>query len=86
MGTPNQSEKEHFAEIKKYQSQKDWTFDRDDTEIIEHCKCWIKASKKFEKECEDLNIWFVDTSKNRMKILNDTLNKIVNLCKTSSKR
>lgn len=76
LGTPKQSEKEHFEEIRKYQTEKDWTFDKNDEEIAEHCKYWINGSKTFEKECKDLNIWFVDTSINHMEVLDETLSKI----------
>lgn len=76
LATPSLSVAEHFKEIRKYETERDWTFDRDDKEIAEHCKYWINVSKTFEKECKDLNIWFVDTSISRVEVLEETLRKI----------
>lgn len=81
LGTPNQTIEQHFEEIKKYQTEKDWTYGRSDEEIIEHSKHWILKSKEYEKECKQLDIWYVDTSFNRNEILNDTLIKIEKMIK-----
>ena len=51
LGTPRQTIDEHFNEIKKYQTEKDWTYDRSDEHILEHSKYWINKSKEYEKEC-----------------------------------
>ena len=67
---------ENFEAIKKYQTEKDWTFDRSDDYILEHSKHWISISKEYEKECKELNIWFVDTSFDREEVLNHTLESI----------
>ena len=79
LGTPLQSEAEHFQEIRKYENEKDWTYDRDDAHIIEHCNYWIPAVRKIQEECQNLNLWFVDTSINREQVLEDTLKKIKDL-------
>lgn len=79
LGTPLQTEAEHFSEIRKYETKKDWTFGRDDKEIIEYCKYWIPTARKIEKECKELDIWFIDTSTNRTEVLKETLEKIKNI-------
>lgn len=76
LGTPGQTIDEHFNEIRKYQTEKDWTYDRSDEHILKHSKLWISKSKEYEKECGELNIWFVDTSFNREEVLNQTLESI----------
>ena len=76
IGTPRQSTEEHFAEVRKYETKKDWTYDRSDEEILNHSKYWTAKSREYQKECEKLNIWYVDTSSNRMEVLKDTLSKI----------
>lgn len=76
IGTPNQTVEDHFNEIKKYQTQKDWSYGRSDERIMEHCKYWIPKSKEYERECRKLNIWYVDTSFNRMEVLENTLNRL----------
>ena len=79
LGTPKQSIEERFNQIRKYETEKDWTFNRTDENIINHSKYWIQKSKEYEKECNDLNIWFVDTSFDRENVLKNTLGKIEEL-------
>ena len=76
LGTPKQTIKQHFDEVRKYETNKDWTYDRTDEEIIEHSRHSIEKSIEQEKECKKLNIWYVDTSFNRDEVLKDTLNTI----------
>lgn len=76
MGTPKQSVEEHFNEIRKYETEKDWTYGRSDEEILYHSNYWIGKSREHEKECEKLKIWYVDTSLNRMEVLENNLKKI----------
>ena len=72
LGIPNQTIKQHFEEIRKYETENDWTYNRNDEQILEHSKHWITKSKEYEKECKRLNIWYVDTSFNRTEILENT--------------
>ena len=76
IGTPNQSINQHFEEIRKYETEIDWTCDQTDEEIIEHSKHWIAKSKEYKKQCEELDIWYVDTSFNRTAVLENTLHLI----------
>lgn len=64
-GTPNQTIEQHFQEIRKYETERDWTYNKTDEQILEHSKYWISKSKEYEEECKRLNIWYVDTSFNR---------------------
>lgn len=73
LGTPRQTIEEHFCEIRKYENERDFTYGRSDEEILYHCKYWIPKSKEHQEECERLNIWYVDTSFDREKVLNDTI-------------
>lgn len=76
IGIPNQTIKYHFEEVRKYETEKDWTYNRNDEEILDHCKRWIAKSKEYEKECKELGIWYVDTSFNRTEVLENTLHII----------
>lgn len=76
LGTPNQTFKQHFEEIRKYETKIDWTYNRSDEHMLEHSKLWVSKSKEYEKECKELDIWYVDTSFNREEVLNNTLKKI----------
>ncbi len=73
LGFPKLTEEEHFYQIKQYQKNTDWTYNKDDDFMKEHVKRWIAKSKYFEKKCKELDIWFVDTSFDREKVLNDTM-------------
>ena len=79
LGTPQLSVKQHFNEIRKYETEKDWTYHRTDNHLLKSCEHWISKSKEFEKQCKELKIWYVDTSFNRENILNNTLQRIENL-------
>lgn len=76
LGTPNQSIKQDFEEIRKYQTERDWTYNRNDEHILEHSKHWIAKSKEYEKQCKELDIWYVDTSFNRIEILENTFHML----------
>lgn len=76
LGTPKQTIEQHFREIRKYQTEKDWSYDRSDEYVLEHSKYWLSKGKEYERECKNLNIWYVDTSFNRKQILEDTCNRI----------
>lgn len=76
LGTPNLTIEKHFEEIRKYENDRDWTYGRSDDDLWKHCIQWINKSKEYESECQRLGIWFVDTSFNRNKVLEDTLKKI----------
>lgn len=76
LGTPCLNVQEHFKEIRKFETEKDWTYDRSDEHMLNHCEYWINKSKEYEKECDKLNIWYVDTSLNRENVLKETLDRI----------
>ncbi|MCI9177404.1 MAG: ATP-binding protein [Clostridia bacterium] len=79
LGFPKQTVEQHIEQIKEYQTPKDWTYTRTEKCILEHAKDWTKKSKEFEEKCKELDIWFVDTSKDREKVLKDTIQTIENL-------
>lgn len=80
LGTPRKTADEYFKEIRRYQTKRDWTYDRSDEHILEHCRHWIDKSKEYEEECRKLNIWFVDTSFDRDKVLKHTMKAIEEKC------
>ena len=76
LGISNLTVEQHFQDIRKYETEKDWTYDRTDENILEHCNYWIPESKNIKEECERLNLWYVDTSINRQEVLEKTLAEI----------
>ncbi len=76
LGTPRLSVQDHFNEIRKFETERDWTYGCDDEYMLNHCEHWINKSKEYEAECKKLNIWYVDTSFNRENVLKKTLDQI----------
>ncbi len=86
LATPNLNVVDYFKEIRKYETERDWTYGRSDEEIINHCQYWIDKSKDIEKECQELGIMFVDTSKDRELVLEQTIEKLENIIKEKGVR
>lgn len=76
VGQAKQTPQEHFDEIRKYETESDWTYHCSDEHMMKHSEEWVTTSKQYEKECKELGIWYVDTSSHRNEVLSDTLNKI----------
>ncbi len=81
LGYPHQTEKEHLIQIKKYEKETDWTYGQTEEYMKGHAKHWTSRSKYFEHTCKELGIWFVDTSFNREKVLEETMRQIETLIK-----
>lgn len=78
IGFPKQTEEEHLLLIKKYENKFDWTYKKTDKYMKNHAKRWTSNSILFEKECNELNLFFIDTSHNRENILKDAIKKLKN--------
>lgn len=76
LGVSNLTIEQHFKNIREYENENDWTYGRTDASILEHCNYWIPESKKIKQECKKLGLWYIDTSINRQKVLEDLLVKI----------
>jgi hypothetical protein len=61
-------------EIKKFSCGKsDWLIDKSDEYIIDHVKNMISHSRKIKKSCLENTIKYIDTSKNFMDAIEDTV-------------
>ena len=79
LGVPKQTEEEHLFQIKKYETEKDWTYtDKKATpEYMKmHTKRCITQSKEFEKVCKELDLLFIDTSFDRDTVLKNAIMEI----------
>lgn len=76
LGMTKISPEELVKNIRKYDSEKDWTYKKRDDEILEYAKRCIEQSKINQKECEKYHIKFVDTSLNREKVLDNLMEEI----------
>lgn len=77
-GYPNINVEEKFKEIRKYDTQYDWTSKKDDEVVIKHIKDYIEISKWLQKECEKYNLPFIDISKDRDKTIDNFIKEILN--------
>ena len=69
----NKSIEELFSDIKKYDTEEDWTYNCSDEELKEHCKICIESSRFFFDKFKEHNFLIYDVSTEREK----TLSKIV---------
>lgn len=62
IGYPNITKEEKLKLIRKYEKETDWTFKRDDKDLLNILDELIKLSNEIYKDCQELNIKFIDTS------------------------
>ena len=70
-----------YQNIKKYDTEDDWTYWCNDKELKEYCKKFIERNKYFKEKLEQYNILSFDTSFNREKVLEEVLVLIEELAK-----
>lgn len=77
LGYPNISVEEKFQQIRKFDTEFDWTSKSTDDVVLEHLTKYIEISKWLEKECKKYDLPFVDVSWNREKVLDETVDRIL---------
>ena len=73
VGYPNITAKEKFDIIRKYDTENDWTFYKSDEELLEKVEKLVELSNYIKDKCEELNITFIDTSKD----INSEIEKVL---------
>ncbi len=76
LGYPSITFEDKWRDIKKYETNEDWTNRKEQKQVIKEIKEAVEKSKIFEKQCQELNIRFIDTSFNREKILKKLLEEL----------
>lgn len=59
-------------------NEKDWSYELTDEELEAHATKWALFNEELKRDCAKYGIEYIDTSKNRIEILNNTLEKIIN--------
>lgn len=77
LGYPNITVEEKLKEIRKFDTQYDWTSKKSDDIIIEYLKDYIDISKWLQEECKKYQLPFVDVSHNREKVIDDLVRNIL---------
>lgn len=60
-----------------YDTEESWTYGLPREYILEHAKDWYECNKMLKEECPKYGIKYIDTSKNREKILNKILDEFI---------
>lgn len=76
VGYPNITKEDKFNILRKYDKETDWTRKRTDEELLNTIDKLITLSKQIEQECLELNIPFIDTSKDLIKDIDNYITKI----------
>lgn len=71
VGYPNVSAQDKFNLIRKLEHEFSWTHRRSDEELFPMIEQLIENSKEIERQCQELNIRFIDTSGDINEILNN---------------
>lgn len=61
----------------KYDTEESWTYGLPREYLTKHANDWYNANEMLKKECPKYGITYINTSKNREKVLEDTLEKII---------
>lgn len=76
VGYPNITKEDKFNILRKYDKETDWTRKRTDEELLNTLDKLVTLSKQIEQECLELNIPFIDTSKDLIKDIDNYITKI----------
>lgn len=71
VGYPSITKEEKIKIIRKFEKDTDWTFKKDDEELLKILEELIILSNEIEKDCNELNIKFIDTSNDFNKIIDE---------------
>lgn len=78
LGLGNLSIEDMVNQCIKYDTEESWTYGLPEEYLTEHAQDWYNCNEMLKKECPKYGIEYIDTSKNREKILRETLEKLEN--------
>lgn len=70
LGYPNTTKEDKLKEIRKYETEEDWTYKKSNAELLSIFDELISLSKKEKVSCEKLGIKYIDVSENLIEKLN----------------
>ncbi len=74
--TADVTPEERFLIQKKFDTPKDYTFDRPDDELMEGCRCMVEQSRLIREECRKYGLPCFETSFEREKVLEGALERL----------
>ncbi|MBQ2937563.1 MAG: hypothetical protein IJE05_01575 [Clostridia bacterium] len=76
LGCTDISEYNYKELLKKYDTELEWTYNYSDEKLLEICSETIESSRKLSLQCQEYNIKYFDTSKNRQQVYDEILDFI----------
>lgn len=76
LGYPNITPQEKYNLLRKYDKQEDWTRKRTNEVLLSTVEELINLSKEIEKQCDEYNITFIDTSKDLINEINNAYERL----------
>lgn len=70
LGYPNTTKEDKLKEIRKYETEEDWTYMKSNAELLSIFDELISLSKKEKVSCEKLGIKYIDVSENLIEKIN----------------
>ncbi len=77
LGYPNLTPQEKLEQIRKFDTEFDWTRRLSDEELLELLSKHIQTSKRLQKEAEEYGYTFIDTSFNRVAVIAQEIDKLI---------
>lgn len=76
LGLGNLKPEDIVEQCLKYDTKESWTYGLPKEYILKHAKDWYNSNEMLKKECPRYGIKYIDTSKNREKILEEILENL----------
>lgn len=76
MGYPSITPEEKLQQIRKYDTEFDWTRGLEDEELLEFISANIETSKRLQEEAKEEGFIFIDTSYNREETIAKTFDEL----------
>lgn len=75
-GYPDLTAKAKLKQMSRYNTDKDWTYNKSDKELLEVLNKLVLSSRRIQKDCRNIGITFVDTSNDYEKTINSIIRSI----------
>jgi hypothetical protein len=76
LGLGNLTAEDIVEQCIKYDTEESWTYGLSRENLLEHAQDWYNCNEMLKQECPKYNIRYIDTSKNRLDILNAIVNEL----------
>lgn len=78
LGIAELTPQEILARCREHDTKKEWTTESTDEQILKYATDWISKSKYYKRECPKRGFWYIDTSYDRDKKLEEVVRMLQN--------